>query len=360
MLLSLGIEIIPREIYGDESLDHRASYWKKLSQGLVRCQLCPNECLIAPGNTGRCHGRLNKNGTLFSIVYGRPSVIEMDSLIKAPLYHSSIKKDVFSIATAGCNLSCQYCQNHKISQHGPNDVTRTFSMSPSDVVKRAVKHKAAGINFFYSEPTVYYEYMIDIAKLAKKNNLKTFCITAGHINEKPLINLIDYIDGFVVGLKGFNEGFYEKIIHGDLKSILNTLKVLKKSHKKTYFEIVNLIVSGYNDKKSELKKMTQWIASEIGRETPLHFTRFEPHYKMKKIKSTPLKTLEQAWKIAKESNLNHVYIGNVPGHNGAHTICPKCNKILIHRMGFKVIKETHNGKGTCSCGYQLPGIWSDK
>ncbi len=334
---------------------HQAKYWKYLSWEKVKCMLCPNECNLNLGENGDCHARGNRDSVLYSMVYSKPSVIMLDEIEKSPLYHYQINEKVFSIATAGCNLACQFCQNYEISQVGP-DAVETFDLEPKDVIERAKKHKVNSINFFYTEPIIYYEYMLDIAKLAKNENMKTFCVTAGYINSDPLNELIPYIDAFVLGLKGFDDEFYKKYIGCSIEPIKNTLKILANKTDKTWFEIVNLLIPGLNDNDEILNTMCAWIYNEIGNNIPLHFTRFEPAYKMTDTPSTPINTLEKAYKIAKENGLQYVYVGNVPGHEGNNTICPKCNKTLIERVNYTVINNyLENGK--CSCGNTIPGHW---
>lgn len=335
---------------------HKAEYWEPLKNRITRCLLCPNECTLSPGENGMCNARGNRDGVLYSLVYNRPSIIALDYIDKSPLYHYQVKGKVFSIATAGCNLSCMYCHNWKYSQRGPDEVERIFYLEPRDVIKRAKKHRVKGINFFYTEPTVYFEYMKDIAILAKKEGIKTFCITAGYINEQPLKDIIPLIDAFVVGLKGFDNKFYQKYIGGNLEPVKRTLRILAENKKNTWFEIVNLLVPGLNDSSSKLSEMTKWIAAEIGQNVPVHFTRFQPNYKLLKINETPVSTLERAYSIAEREGLKHVYIGNIAGHKSGNTYCPKCGKQVIERLHFKIIKNLLK-KGKCSCGYKLPGNW---
>ncbi|MCP4134455.1 MAG: AmmeMemoRadiSam system radical SAM enzyme [bacterium] len=333
-----------------------AQFWKSLRGEKTKCLLCPNGCVRSPGNNGKCRSRGNRNGTFYSLTYARPCVIALDYIEKSPLYHYQVKGKVFSIATAGCNLGCQYCQNWQYSQVGPDEVEETFHLEPAEVIRRAKKHNVNAINFFYTEPTVYFEYMLDIAALAKKENMKTFCITAGFINPKPLKKLIPYIDAFAVGLKGFNNRFYTKYIKGKMEPVQETLKLLAKNRDKTWFEIVNLLVPGLNDSKRSISAMTRWIKKDIGTDVPIHFTRFEPNYKLKNLPPTPAKTLEQAYAIAKKNGLKYVYLGNLPGHDAGSTYCPKCGTKVIERFNFKVIESKLNN-GKCPCGYTLPGHW---
>jgi len=363
LCLGLGGFIFDKAVAHDRMFDneegytkwHVAKHWESLAGSICQCRLCPNECRINPGETGDCHVRENHEGTLYSLVYSRPSVIKLDMIEKSPLYHYQLDEKVFSIATAGCNLSCLFCQNAKLSQNGPEQV-KTFYLTPEQVIKRAKKHNIHSINFFYTEPAIYFEYMLDIARLAKKEGMNTFCVTAGYINPEPLSLLIPYIDAFVVGLKGFDNDFYNKYIGVDLEPIKKTLKMLAMKRDTTWIEIVNLLIPDHNDDRASIQAMCSWTRNELAHDIPLHFTRFEPAYKMKETSPTPISTVESSYKLARESGLHYVYIGNIPGHKGNNTYCPRCNKLLIERVDYTVIKnKLRNGK--CTCGYKIAGHW---
>lgn len=335
---------------------HPAEYWKALKNNKTKCLLCPNGCIRAPGQDGLCLSRGNRDGKLSSLTYANPCIIALDNIEKTPLYHFQVKGRVFSIATAGCNLHCKFCQNWEYSQAGPDEVRETFYLPPEDVISRAKKHNVETISFFYTDPVVYYEYMKDIARLARKAKMKTVCVTAGYINEKPLRELIPLIDAFVIGLKGFTDKFYREYIGGTLEPVLDTIRILSRDRDKTWMELVNLLIPGINDKPAEIKAMTRWIANEIGKDVPLHFTKFEPAYKMKDTSPTPVRTLEMAYEIGKKSGLEYIYLGNVPGSKAENTYCPKCGKLLIERLHFKTLKNNMRN-GRCSCGHELPGKW---
>ncbi len=346
--------IINKSIGNNTELQ-KAKYWESLLNKKTRCNLCPNFCELSPEQVSLCHTRKNIDGTLYTMVYSKPSIITLDLIEKSPLYHYQVDGKVFSIATAGCNLTCQFCQNWELSQSGP-DKNKTFDLSPAEVIEYAKKNNANAINFFYTEPFIYYEYMLDIAKLAKKEKMKTFCVTAGYVNSEPLKEIIPLIDAFVFGLKGFDNNFYKEYIGCELEPIKNSLKILAKNKDKTWFEIVNLLVPGLNDKDESIKEMCKWIKLEIGEDIPLHFTKFEPAYKLKDLSPTPIATLENAYKISKAEGLQYVYVGNIPGHDGNNTYCPRCNKKIIERVGFTVIKNNLK-HGKCSCGHEISGNW---
>ncbi len=353
--LSYDYETAP--LHGaDISAVHPADFWRPLPDSRTECLLCPNKCIRDAGKNGLCRSRGNRGGKLYSLTYARPAVIALDYVEKTPLHHFQVKGRVFSIATAGCNMRCRFCQNWQFSQSGPNEVKETFYLPPEEVIKRAKKHDVDTISFFYTDPVVYYEYMMDIAALAKNNHMKTVCVTAGYINEEPLLKLIPKIDAFVIGLKGFTNSFYRKYIGGRLEPVKDTIRILSSRKKETWFEVVNLLIPGINDDSKSLQDMTRWLASRAGKEVPLHFTRFEPAYRMKKHPATPHSSLKKAYTIAKQSGLEHIYIGNLPGVAGQNTVCPRCGRILIERLQFKVIKNIIKD-GKCPCGQPVPGRW---
>ncbi|MFH0866464.1 MAG: AmmeMemoRadiSam system radical SAM enzyme [Bacteroidota bacterium] len=334
---------------------HKADYWTSLPENKVKCQLCPNCCEVLPGENGKCHSRGNREGVYYSLVYSYPAIIALDNIEKSPLFHYQVKGQAFSIATTGCNLQCQFCQNWEYSQ-ADFDATKTFYLEPAEVISRAKKNGVDSINFFYTEPTIYFEYMRDIATLAKKENMTTFCITNGYINEAPLNELIPLIDAFAVGLKSFDNSFYSTYLGGELEPVKKSLLLLAKNKDKTWFEIVNLLVTGLNDDMAKISEMCQWIKDNIGTDVPLHFTRFEPYYLLKNLEPTPVSTLSSASITAKNAGLEYVYVGNLPGDEGCNTLCPECGKTLFERVNFETIKN-NSDKGKCSCGHQLPGHW---
>jgi len=336
----------------DLSFRHEARWYERLDDGRVRCLLCPNACVRDTGERSRCRAREPKGGKLYSLVYGLPCVIMLDHVAKCPLYHVELPGKVFSIATAGCNLGCDYCQNWQFSQSGP-DETKNFRLTPQQVVDKAVEKGCPGIAFFYTEPTVYYEYMWDIAGLARKRGLKTIVVTAGYFNDGPLRELAGRVDMFTVGLKGFDDGFYRRTIHGELAPVLKTLTTLHEVG--VWFEVVNLILPGLNDSPDGLRAMCSWLVRNLGPDRPLHFTRFRPQYKLRQLPLTPVKTLEAARSMALEAGLRYVYIGNLPGHEGNHTYCPKCGTTLISRLGFEVVERKLRDGACPDCGQRLPG-----
>jgi pyruvate formate lyase activating enzyme len=344
------------KLYAGEESQHLAEYAEKLPSGAWQCNLCPNGCTPAEGENGICRARGVRNGKYRSLVYGLPCVIAVDPVEKMPLFHYHVKSPALSISTAGCNLACQYCQNWQFSQKTPAETTN-FNMTPEDVVVRALDFKSATIAFFYTEPVIYIEFMKDVARLAKKNNINTIMVTAGYIKEEPLKDLLELIDMFVVGLKGFTQEFYNQTISGLLKPVQKTLMTLKESNR--HFEVVSLLVPGRNDSKDHIAKGVKWFRENLGTDVPWHFTRFVPEFKLKNLPPTPNSSMEMARKMAMESGIKFVYTGNNPGQEGNHTYCPQCGKKVVERLSFQVLHSLLK-QGKCpDCGYKLPGVWLD-
>lgn len=331
-----------------------AMFYEKAPDNAVKCNLCPKNCLIPEGKYGFCRARKNIAGTLYSMGYGKPCSVAIDPMEKKPLFHYLPGSRTFSIASAGCNLRCLFCQNWQISQCSPEQTTN-FDLSPEQIVKLAKEKNCPVIAYTYSEPVNFYEFMLDTAMIARKNGIKNIMHSAGYINKEPLEKLLPFIDAVNIDLKGFSQDYYKNVCGADIESILQTLKTIKKHG--TWLEITTLLVPGYNDSPDEIRKLCTWIKNNLGPDTPLHFSRFYPTYKLVHITSTPYQTLENAYKIAKECGLRYVYIGNVYDNPYEDTYCWKCGKIVIDRKGFEIIANNiRNGK--CRyCGAKIAGIW---
>jgi pyruvate formate lyase activating enzyme len=313
-------------------------------------------CVRKPGENGRCRARGNRDGEYQSLVYGRPCVIALDEVEKCPLNHVHLEGKIFSIATAGCNLQCKYCQNWEFSQAAPADVGTTYRLSPRQVVQKALSYGSPGIAYFYTEPTVYYEYMLDIAKFAREEGLKNIMVTAGYVNPDPLKEALLYIDAITIGLKGWDEDYYRNYIGGEVRFIKETIEVLSGQNS-VWWEVVNLVIPSLNDDMDQIAQMSQWLLQTAGPERPLHFTRFRPEYRLKRLPMTPMATLTNARETAMRQGLKYVYVGNMPGHQGSHTYCAKCGKMVIERLAFKVLRRNMN-KGRCGyCGHPIGGVW---
>lgn len=321
----------------------------------VQCVLCPRRCRLGPDMRGDCRARINLNGKLHTLVYGNPCAVHIDPIEKKPIFHMLPGSTSFSIATAGCNLHCKYCQNWSISQVPPEE-TENREMPPEKVVEFALDSGCQSISYTYSDPVVFYEYTLDTAILAKQKGLKNVIVTAGYINPDPLRELCKWIDAAHIDLKGFTEEFYQNTCSATLQPVLNTIKTAKEEG--VWVEIINLIVPTLNDDFNKIEEMCLWIKNTVGKDVPLHFSRFYPMYKLKNLALTPDETLTKARDIALNTGLNYVYIGNIPGSPGECTYCPQCKKIVVGRIGYS-IKEYNLTNGKCKfCGKEIPGIWS--
>lgn len=335
---------------------HPASYWDSLTDTALQCLLCPRRCVLVPGQRGVCTVRINKEGKLYTLGYGNPVAVHIDPIEKKPFFHVSPGASVFSLAVAGCNMRCIFCQNWQISQSRP-DETENYSLTPEQVVDSAIGNNCRFIAYTYTEPTVFYEYMLDIAKLARQKGIRNTMHSCGYINQIPLMELLQYMDAVNIDLKGFSEEFYAKIgLMAELEPVLETLKTIKQSG--VWLEITNLLVPGVNDNPAKIKEMCVWIKDNLGDDVPLHFSRFMPAYKLMNLPPTPVEKLEEAYKIAKDSGLKYVYIGNVPGNDKENTYCPKCKRLIVGRTGYR-ISEIDIKNGKCKfCGYKISGRWN--
>src|SRR4030042_439479 len=286
-------------------------YFTPLSGGEVQCDLCPKRCRVSKGKRGACRVRENRDGKYYSLVYGNPCAVHLDPIEKKPLFHVLPGTTSFSLATVGCNFHCKFCQNWEISQVSPEDVF-SYDVSPEFVVDKAKEAKARSIAYTYVEPTIFYEYMLETAQLARKAGLLNVSHSNGFINPGPLRNLCKVLNAVNVDLKGFTENFYQELCSGELAPVLNSLKILKQE--KVHLEITNLVIPTKNDEMSVVKEMCLWIKKELGPDTPIHFSRFYPLYKLKNLPPTPVSTLEKARPAALSSGLEYVYVGNIPGH----------------------------------------------
>lgn len=330
--------------------------WEKQDCLGVQCELCPFRCFLPEGSRGICRVRMNVGGKLKTLVYGQPVSVHIDPIEKKPVYHMLPGSRIFSIATVGCNLKCSFCQNWEISQTYPEQAAKHVRiMTPQEVVDAAIASNCDAIAYTYSEPIVFYEYVLDIAKLAKKKGLRNVMVSAGYINKEPLRELAPYFDVIKIDLKGFNEQFYREVVGGELKYVLDTLKELHNLGVLT--EIVNLVVPSLNDDMEEIALMSRWIYDNMGPDTPLFFSRFTPRYKLGNLPATPVETTEKARKIAMGAGLRYVYTGNMPGHPGGNTYCPACGKALIRRYGYAILENNIKGGKCFSCGQKIPGIW---
>jgi len=366
------------ELWQDRGWVREARHYLKLGTN-VKCKLCPNECLLEPEDRSHCRNKVHKDGKLFSMAYGNPCALHVDPIEKKPLFHFLPATGVFSIATSGCGFRCLNCQNWDISQRKPEESKdphgepvrlnpgQLYSLSfgdmerlsvfPEDVVALAEHLDCPSIAYTYSEPTAWYEYMIDTARLARQKKIKNVWVTCGFIHQEPLVELCEYMDAANVDLKSFSDELYGKLNAGRLEPILESLKTLKRQG--VWFEVTNLVVPTYTDKPDMIRQMCDWLVENLGADCPLHFSRFHPAHKLKHLPSTPVEVLTEARSIARESGLHYVYIGNVRGVADAETTrCPNCKKTVVERDMYAL--ETMNIEdGKCSsCGTAIAGVWS--
>jgi pyruvate formate lyase activating enzyme len=346
-----GAEIDLRQETGQPP--HRALYYSRRPDGIVRCNLCPNRCRLAEGEIGDCRARKNIGGELYSLVYGKIAAAHVDPIEKKPFFHFLPGTKAFSIATPGCNMRCLFCQNWEISQAFPWEV-QTQEVSPEGVVEAALKSGCESIAFTYSEPVVFYEYLLDIAKQARAKGLKTVVVSNGYINPEPLRELLRYVDAYKVDFKAFNEVFYEDLTGGSMEPVLKAMKIIRESG--VWLEVVTLLVTGRNDSEEEVRALCRWIHENLGDDVPLHFSRFHPQHKLLNLPPTPVQRVIRARQIAIEEGLRYVYTGNVPYPEGETTYCPKSGKPAIVRQNYFVVAN-HLRNGQCEDGEDIPGVW---
>jgi len=373
----------------------RALFQQTNDSGRVRCTLCPHSCILEEGKSGICRTRINIKGILHTLAYGNPCSIAIDPVEKKPLFHFLPGSDILSIATAGCNLRCQNCQNWTISQIPPTE-SQNYRISPDEIVELVlersagyntdngdgrvvkgkekrdpendkegeIKNKAVSntksIAFTYTEPTVYYEYMLDVAKAAKERGVKCVIVSNGYINEGPLKELCPYLDAANIDLKCFDPLLHKKLTGGRLEPVLESLGILKDSG--VWLEITNLLIPGWSDDMMVFEKMCDWLIDNGFADTPLHLSRFFPNYKLQLLSPTPESVITKAAKRARERGMKYVYTGNLCFGREENSICPKCGYLLVERSRYFLqsiqIRKEINGKSICpECGEVIPGIW---
>lgn len=359
VLTCSGMASLITEMYAfsqEPNLSHiEARFYKKLPDREIECTLCPRSCKLGDKERGYCGVRENIGGTYYTLVYGKACSMHIDPIEKKPLFHFLPSSAALSIATAGCNVNCKFCQNWEISQVRPEQI-RHIDLPPEAVVLAAEKNSCPVIAYTYSEPVVFYEYMYDTSQVARKKNIKNVVITGGHINQEPLTELMNVVDAIKVDLKAFTQDFYTQYVRGELQPVLDAIKTIAKSD--VWMEIVYLVIPTLNDKSSDIRRMARWLFQEVGRDVPVHFTRFQPMYLLKNLPPTPVSTLVQAYDIAKEEGLRYVYIGNVPGHKSENTFCPNCQKVIIERIQYHIRKIELQGDRCKFCGTPIPGVWA--
>ncbi len=320
----------------------------------IQCELCPKMCLIEPGQSGECRVRINIDGVLRTVVYGYPCSLHVDPVEKKPLFHFLPSSQILSIATVGCNLHCKNCQNWEISQANPEDVPAEY-WPPERLIEATKRYKCPSLAYTYTDPIVYYEYTCDTAKLARNAGIRNVLVTAGYINKEPWKRLLEYVDAANIDLKGITDDFYRQVCSATLRPVQDALILARAGG--VLVEVTNLIIPTLNDEPGQIRELARWIKSNLGADTPLHFSGFYPRYKMRNLPPTSLKALELARQIAISEGMNYVYIGNVASKEGQNTYCPGCKIPLIERSGYTILQNRLR-QGRCpNCGKEIYGVW---
>jgi pyruvate formate lyase activating enzyme len=332
-----------------------ARHYRKHPDQEVECQLCPRNCKLGDKERGYCGVRENNGGIYYTLIYGKVCSLNADPIEKKPFFHFLPGTSALSLATAGCNVNCKFCQNWEISQVRPEQV-RNIDLPPAEAANLARRTNCPSIAYTYSEPVVFFEYMMDTAEAGRRQGLRNVVVTGGHINPEPLAELVKAVDAIKVDLKAFTQEFYTDQVHGSLQPVLEAIKTI--AHSKAWLEIVYLVIPTLNDNLGDIRRMCRWIIKEIGPDVPLHFSRFHPMYLLKNLPPTPIATLEKAHAAAQEEGLHYVYIGNVPGHQAENTFCPNCRNMVVRRVGYE-IQRLELRSGQCRfCRHPIPGIWA--
>ena len=331
-----------------------AMYYEKLAEKKIACRLCPHECQVADLERGTCGVRENRGGVYYTLVYGQPCAVHVDPIEKKPLFHYFPGSQAYSLATAGCNFSCRFCQNWEISQRRPEQV-RPVTLPPEDVVRQARQQDCPIIAHTYSEPVVFYEYMRACAALGREKGIPNVMISNGFIQKKPLQELCRLLGAVKIDLKAFTEDFYREQCGGRLKPVLDSLLVLRAES--IWFEVVVLLIPGLNDGRQEIERMCRWIVLELGPDVPLHFSRYAPSYMIRNIPPTPPETLAMARRIAMDAGITFCYIGNLLSDAG-NTYCPSCGKLLVRRLLYSVEKTGLQGNRCKFCQAVIPGVFA--
>ncbi len=322
---------------------------------IVKCLLCAEGCILRSGQRGRCRARMNFSGEMRSLVYGRPVSVHIDPIEKKPFYHFLPGSAAFSLATAGCPLHCKFCQNWQISQASPEDFEANV-VPPQTIVDSAFSRRSPVIAFTYNEPTVFTEYLTDIARSARDRKIRCVLVSCGFMNPDPLTEMCEVLDAIKIDLKGFSADFYRRVCGAELEPVLRSISQIRKS--RVHLEIVNLVVPTLNDSGKMLQSLAEWVMGELGPDVPVHFTRFHPDFQLLNLPPTPVAALDRARELAMKQGIRYVYVGNVPDSAGNNTYCPHCSKAVIIRNAF-FVAEMNLKRGNCAfCGTPIAGVWS--
>jgi pyruvate formate lyase activating enzyme len=332
------------------------NYWHRLEDGRVQCDVCPRACKLREGQRGLCFVRACEDGAVVLTTYGRSSGFCVDPIEKKPLNHFLPGSSVLSFGTAGCNLSCRFCQNWDISKSREID-TLADAAAPEQIAEAAEALGCRSVAFTYNDPVIFLEYAIDVADACRERGIKAVAVTAGYICEAPRREFYAHMDAANVDLKAFTEDFYSHVCAGHLQPVLDTLEYLRHETE-VWFEITNLLIPGKNDSAEEVDAMTRWIVQRLGPDVPIHFTAFHPDYKMLDTPPTPPETLTRAREIALANGIRHAYTGNVFDADGGSTYCAGCGERVIERDWYTLGEYRLTDDGRCvTCGARLPGVF---
>ncbi|WP_045219920.1 AmmeMemoRadiSam system radical SAM enzyme [Desulfonatronum thioautotrophicum] len=334
---------------------HPSPWFSPVDGNAVQCGLCPRQCTLAPGQRSPCRARENRSGQGVSLTYANPALIQEDPVERKPFFHVVPGSRALSVSTAGCNLHCKFCEVWDMALVRPEDV-HAYDLSPEAVVAHAQAAGLRSVSFAFGEPVIFYEYMLDVARLARNAGMLNLLHTAAYIRPEPLQELCEVIDAANVDLKGFDPAFYREVVGGELQPVLDALRIIKRSG--VHLELTSVVIPTLNDDMDALAEMCRWIAGELGPDTPLHLARFYPLYRLSALPRTPVSILDQARETAQNAGLRFVYVAKVPGHDGENTFCPDCGQAVITRVGF-IVDQMRVDNGRCpDCQREIPGIWS--
>jgi pyruvate formate lyase activating enzyme len=333
-----------------------ALFYKKNPDKSVDCFLCSHRCHIKDGAYGICSVRLNKEGVLYSLSYGKVVAANVDPIEKKPLYHFLPGSKSYSIACVGCNFQCGFCQNWQISQAKIAKELSLFEyrLTPQRIVEEAIANNCQSISYTYTEPTIYFEFAFETAKIAKEKGLRNVFVTNGYMSKESLEAIRPYLDAANVDLKSFREDFYRKICKATLKPVLDNIILMKKLN--IWVEVTTLLIPGKNDSKEELSDIAEFIAA-LDKDIPWHISAFHPDFEFAELPPTPPESLERGFDIAKKKGIKYVYLGNVYNDNRENTFCPACKKILLSRKGFFVEASAIKENRCPHCHQEIAGLW---
>ena len=338
---------------------HPTRYWRETEDGRIQCDVCPRDCKLHEGQRGACFVRMREGDEIVLTTYGRSSGFCIDPIEKKPLNHFYPGSSVLSFGTAGCNLACRFCQNSDISKARDMDALMDQA-SPEGIAAAAARHGCRSVAFTYNDPAIFLEYAMDVADACHARNIKTVAVSAGYMNDRSRRDFYAKIDAANIDLKGFTDDFYFKLTAAHLQPVLDTLLYLKHETD-VWLEITTLLIPGKNDSDEELTALSEWVARELGRDVPVHFSAFHPAHKMLDTPPTPPETLQRARKIAMKAGLDYVYLGNVHDPAGDTTFCPQCRAPLIVRDWYEIKRHALAQGGFCAgCGAAVAGCFEDK